>query len=538
MTLGATNDFTLADGFTLGGAGQSGDISVTAGGNAQVEKITTAGDVSVTATSGNITRTSDDSLITGAAVDLAAGGSIGSAAAPILTNVSTINSSSTGAGDIFITESDGATLNNITTDNGSVQISSTTGDLSVNTIGAGTDSVTLTATAGAITDDSVQTTEITAGRLTLTAPNGIGGAGNADIDTGATILNATSSGNIFVTSSGSMTLEAVSGAAVNLKTTSGSILDGNLALNNITATAASTLTAASTIGTFANPLEVNVTGGSLSVAASGSTDFFSVVISGTVPGNALSIDAGVPGYVWFNGDIVGGQLKTQVITEITSVMSEVTNAANASAISSLSPMLASNVVRPDFFALAKAEIDVEPVVRALASAKEFGVGPITLAAARPAVATPELAAAVAPEEKRPEVILVAPAPEKVLPLNLGNIRPLPVNNVQTEAAKPFAVPGVVQLDLQAPTMIMPSIPLGVGNVPAAEILPGRANPPLDEMLRQLLPTVEVPQGQFLPLLSDRGLTYIQGGNATAAAGQPLDLNIERILEQIREDREE
>ena len=564
-----TDIFTQNDGVTIGGADQSGAISITAPGDVNLKTVQTTGDLTATSRFGAITHTSSISnQLTGNNVSLTAGTSIGSSSTSVMTTASSLNLSSTIGGDIFVTEADGATVNSAATANGNIQITSTTGDLTVNTVNSGSKDVTLTASAGSILDDSAQNTRITGNKVTLTAPNAIGGAGNADMDTAAATLeiNSTSSGDINVNeldavtlrnisaasgnvtitnASGDMTVNTVKGQAINLTAATGSILDGNGIINNLTGILASSLKAGGTIGKFSDPLEVNFTSGSLSVAASGSTDFFSVVINGTVPGNTLSIDAGVPGYVWFNGNIVGGQLKSQVTTEITIAMSEVTNVANVPAVTSLSPMLASRVVMPNFFALAKAEVDVEPVVRALASAKGFGIGPITVAAARPAVspATAPVLAQLPPataeiaEEKQPKAAQITPAVERpVIQLNLGNIRLLPVSNVRI--VKPSAVPGMVPLDLQLPTMVMPPVLLVTETVSAGEILPGRMNPPLEEMLRQLLPTVEIPQGQLLPLLSVRGLTYIRGGNATAAAGQSLDLDIERILEKIRENQKE
>ncbi|MBI4970522.1 MAG: hypothetical protein HZC17_01595 [Candidatus Omnitrophica bacterium] len=213
-TIGITSNngaVTQRNGTTLQTAG--GNVTITAqNGDATVEIINAnGGNITVTANGGNdIVRQSAANLLTGNIVTLSANtanGTVGTAAQPINTNATIINASARQTG-IFITESDGATLNNITTTNDNIVIISTTGNLSVGTVNAGTANVTLTATAGSILD---ATSAITGNTVTLTAGGAAGslGVSATPINTTATTLALTSgSGGAFISNTGSVTLNA------------------------------------------------------------------------------------------------------------------------------------------------------------------------------------------------------------------------------------------------------------------------------------------------------------------------------------------
>ncbi len=193
-------------------------------------------------------------------------------------------------------------------------------------LGALTLSGTLSITAtGAITDANGPANNITATTANLTGAS-VGTAGDP-IETSVGTLNATTTtGGIFVTQAnavtlgnivagagdvtitniaGDMTINTVTATAggVNLTATGGSILDGNGVANNVTASANSTLNAlGGVIGVAADPIEVNVNGATLGVAATNQIGGISATLNGTVlPGNSLIILNNPPGLVLFNG---------------------------------------------------------------------------------------------------------------------------------------------------------------------------------------------------------------------------------------------
>jgi peptidoglycan-associated lipoprotein len=126
-------------------------------------------------------------------------------------------------------------------------------------------------------------------------------------------------GNVVINNAtGDMTINTVTATSggVDLTAASGSILDGNGASNNITASANSSLSAlGGVVGLGPDPIEVNVNGGTLSVAASSQVNGISVTINGTVsPSNALLPLNAPPGLILFNGNpppsqsVVGGAI--------------------------------------------------------------------------------------------------------------------------------------------------------------------------------------------------------------------------------------
>src|SRR5690606_10263540 len=106
----------------------------------------------------------------------ASGTSIGASGAYLKTGVESLEAVSTNGG-IFVEEADGLTLTSVSASGAGndVEVTSTTGDIAVNTASA--NDVKLTATAGAITDDGNNATRIEADGLTLSAGTSIGTSG-------------------------------------------------------------------------------------------------------------------------------------------------------------------------------------------------------------------------------------------------------------------------------------------------------------------------------------------------------------------------
>jgi len=215
-------------------------------------------------------------------------------------------------------------------------------NISVNALDAGSGDILLDAT-GSINDltdggDNI----ITTGNLTLTSGShvGNGSATGLNVDVGGTI-NINTTGNITLTeganlnigtisASGNITLAAqsgvagagmgilavedgdiiltgsISGAQVLLEA-DGNILDGNVGATDIIATAGSTLNAGGWIGTWANPLEIQITGGTMDIRPLGITGLISTVINGSVaPVDTLTLLNSPLAQVWYNGVLLWG----------------------------------------------------------------------------------------------------------------------------------------------------------------------------------------------------------------------------------------
>lgn len=245
---------------------------------------------------------------------LTSGGAIGNlgGAAGLNTDVGTLAVTSTGGNNLTVTNAGTSdlTLSSILTGGaGNVKITQSANNLVVGAVST-TGSVDLTATGGSINDDvSDAVADITAGALTLTASGAGKGVGvaNGTLDTAASSLTATvGSGGLSLSNTGDLTVTNVasSGGALSL-TASGSILDGNGGLLNLTAGAPSSLVAGGIIGTVADPIEVLVTGSTLSVSPSSVLGGVSADLSGTVtPSGTLDI-LNIPlGQVIFNGVVI------------------------------------------------------------------------------------------------------------------------------------------------------------------------------------------------------------------------------------------
>ena len=109
----------------------------------------------------------------------------------IETNVTTLAATTT-AGGIYLSETDGLTLNSATAAGSGADVDiSAGGNILLGAIAALGDDVTLTSTGGYIADNNGNSVNVTAKTLTIEAPNGIGiGAGqvNSALCTASTLL--------------------------------------------------------------------------------------------------------------------------------------------------------------------------------------------------------------------------------------------------------------------------------------------------------------------------------------------------------------
>jgi hypothetical protein len=230
------------------------------------------------------------------------------------------NLSTTGAGTIDVT----ATTGSITMANAAITTSVTGAitysaevNVAVSQITSASGAIDVEADTGAISDSTAAdaTSNLTTtGTVTLDAETGIGAAAAADIDTTIDTLTATNSaaGDIVIeetntidlvsvdADNGSVTVTATAGdidvglveasANVTLTAVAGSITDGNLGTNNITAVNL-TLTAnaaGQTIGTLGDPLDVTL-GGTLTASATAGAGIF---ISETGALSIVTVSAG------------------------------------------------------------------------------------------------------------------------------------------------------------------------------------------------------------------------------------------------------
>lgn len=357
---------TESDGITLtniSAAGAGNAVTVTsATGNIAVNTVTAPGAVTLTATAGSITDDgADGTLITALSATLTAAASIGTStgSAQIDTAVSSLDVSSTSAGQIAIANTGAVTLTDVDTANGAISVTAT-GDLTATDVQAGgagaitlassggsafigsistTGDASVTATNGAIAEIGAgdSATDIAAADLTLTARNAIGGAGEADIETAVNTLNAssTNSGGITVQESNGITLASVTTTSGNVSVISGgqmtassvvaggggtvtlSAASGDLRVDSVAAGGAATLTAST--GSIleitgdagvdvAAPTVTLTSGGTVGVAGT-SFDVATATLTATAAGdiNISETDSvAVGGLTAANGDVTLG----------------------------------------------------------------------------------------------------------------------------------------------------------------------------------------------------------------------------------------
>src|SRR6185295_5671787 len=215
---------TQSGAVTLSSIISGGPVSISNSGGDMTVAAVSAGlqNVTLTANAGSIL---DDGInatrITGAAVSLNATGSVGALGNEIDTAAAAL-SANTGPGGVFITQAGAVTLSSITS-GGPVNIANSGGDMTVVTVSAGLQNVTLTANAGSILDDGSNATRIAGGAVSLSAPlGGVGAPGN-EIDTAASSLALNAGpGGAFITELDAVTLSSISSAGhVNVSNAAG-----------------------------------------------------------------------------------------------------------------------------------------------------------------------------------------------------------------------------------------------------------------------------------------------------------------------------
>ena len=268
-TAGAANILNVA----ANGAGS--DISITATGpSLTLGELTAADDITVINSGGSVL--DDGNVATdlqGDLIKVYAASAIGSSADYLNTRAATLEVSSAN-GDTYIREFDTATLNLISAHNGSVSISSDTA-LNVTKLagasGSGSNSVNLIVRNGDYTVNSV---------------------GNARGE--EAVGFSAEGGNLIIA-------DNLSANGFNLTATNGNILDGNGAADNITTVGACAFSASGYVGTVADPFEVNINGGSLSITALGQNAGVSIDVNGSIfPSGRYSYNTSISGDALFN----------------------------------------------------------------------------------------------------------------------------------------------------------------------------------------------------------------------------------------------
>ena len=290
---------------TIGAGTDAGNITVAA--SIQPDLATATGDQTVTLTltaDNDVTINSD---ITIGPTNADAGGSMGVSitAGGGITNNGTINTS-LGGGAVNLTAAS---------------------DIALGRIDAGAGNIGITATTGAITDNTAGegpgNENIGGGAISLTAGGSIGGAAaGADIDTAVTSIDAqTTSGGIFidetdaVTLGNSQTVSAGSGKielttrAGNLQVNAGVTADGNLSLD-----AAGLLETADGPALSVNDGGLLSAGGSVSLAARGGDIALGCIDAGS---NAIAVNLDAAGLLHIAAAVSGSTVSLTGGTGIT-----------------------------------------------------------------------------------------------------------------------------------------------------------------------------------------------------------------------------
>ncbi|HWP94477.1 MAG TPA: filamentous hemagglutinin N-terminal domain-containing protein, partial [Gammaproteobacteria bacterium] len=266
---------------TAGGEGVI-SLTTTTSGDVQVGSLTAAGNAVTVTSAGSIL--DNTSTITANTVTLTAATGVGTAAARINTTAASLDVSVTGAGDIFLNETDDVTLTDVDTFDGSIDIvaggavtatdvvagdNDASGDefvtlqgtsIAVGAINAGTaGDVTLNATAGAITDIGVG---VTADLLTADATSAI------TLDTTVTSANLSTSGvgGITITETNSIILTDVDtfDGAITVSAGGGINADDVVTGNNGDISLSGTLVALGIVNAGTGNVTVTATSGAIS----------------------------------------------------------------------------------------------------------------------------------------------------------------------------------------------------------------------------------------------------------------------------------
>jgi hypothetical protein len=360
-TIGVTataNSITMADGTTF--AAGAGDITLAAATNIALGAVSTTGTVSATATAGAITDATagegaaNENIAAGVAVlSAAAGIGANTAAGDIDTALTTLRAAVSGAGGIYVAETNGIALGNATSGlstangdivvaaggavttgntiatgtNGDIDISTTAGNITISNAATanGSGGVTLSAAAALAVNAAVSSTS---GNLSLTGSTGVSHDANGDLSTtlaGTIGVTATANGitmadgTTFAAGAGNITLAAATNIAlgavsttgtVSATATAGAITDataGEGAANENIAAGVAVLSAAVGIGANTAAGDIDTALATLRAAVSGAGGIYVAETNGIALGNATS------GLSTANGDIIvaaGGAVTT------------------------------------------------------------------------------------------------------------------------------------------------------------------------------------------------------------------------------------
>jgi len=254
----------------------AGNISMTAdAGNITLSdevRTTSTGDVTMTATAGYIDdddAAAEDEYVAGDVVTMTASGGIGATTSDIDTQASSLNLSSTTAGNIVIDEYNDVVLTDLDTVNGSITVSAdglitatdvnasgsgqdvtlttTTGGIILTSVladdditatadagnitialvgDAGTDDITITATTGAIDEVTPEDAgiDITGDVLTLNAQDGVGQSHALEIDVNSLNSSVTAPGDITIHENGAIILTDLSTVDGTITVTAGGLI--------------------------------------------------------------------------------------------------------------------------------------------------------------------------------------------------------------------------------------------------------------------------------------------------------------------------
>ncbi len=297
-TLTANNSATIQ--------ANAGSIVASHGGTIAVGNLSAA-NITLTSTTGAINENGNDANadLTGSTITLNSSTGVGAAAA-LEVNATSLTATASGAGNINVADTAGGVTANCTTNNGTITLSATGGDLvanSVNAGGTGKNVALSTATSGNVLLGDVQaagdtitvtsvssiqeagadvTADAQAGTLSFTAAGGIGSTGSVEVD-GTSLTASASAGNIDLT-------DTTGGIVItSANTTSGDITltsqGGNLTATSVTAGGAGrnvNLVSSNSTGTVLVG-DVNATSGTINA-----TSGFSIEESGSDAGSDLN----------------------------------------------------------------------------------------------------------------------------------------------------------------------------------------------------------------------------------------------------------
>ena len=289
---------TTAGDMTLGVISALGTVTLTAGG-------------ALSAPNGSAISVSANALA------LTASSGIGTAAAPLVTSVSTLTANGGAGGGLFLANNISLTLTSAAATGGAVAISAT-GDLDLGTVTAAGQAVTLTATGGELVDPTGPALNITA--LSATLSGSMIGAPADDLESEVSTLTASATGGgIYLSDlgTGSLTLTATAvgvGADIDFSSAGSIVLMTATAQGNtVTLNAAGSITNGNAPAVPPTPPTINITAQTLDVVAQGgiatATNPLEVLV-----GQVAAADGGTLGVYMFNA---GPLLVTQAALEAT-----------------------------------------------------------------------------------------------------------------------------------------------------------------------------------------------------------------------------